>query len=116
MAGDRLPYGSRYSGNIALNQEFDLTAGIKAFVGGAVSYVGDREGVFTATAQRQMFPAYTKTDLHAGAKYESWTLNLFVNNLADPRGVLGGGLGTYNPAAFTYVPPRTVGLSVQRAF
>jgi outer membrane receptor protein involved in Fe transport len=59
---------------------------------------------------------YAKTDLRAGAKYETWTLNLFVNNLADKRGVLSGGLGTLNPAAFNYIQPRTVGILIAKTF
>jgi outer membrane receptor protein involved in Fe transport len=63
--------------------------------------------------QRQNLAPYTKTDLHAGLKYGSWTINLVVDNVADRRGVLSGGFGAFlNPKAFTYIQPRTIGLSV----
>lgn len=86
------------------------------FFGGSVSYVGRREGEFTASAARQALPAFARTDLQAGFEYAAWTVNLFVNNLADKRGILAGGLGGFPPFAFSYIQPRTVGLSVVRTF
>jgi iron complex outermembrane recepter protein len=115
-SGDRLPYSSRFSGNFSLRQDFPLTSGLRGFVGGSVSYVGDREGEFTSTAVRQDLPGYARTDLQMGAKYGFWTVNLFVNNLADKRGLLTGGLGSYPPFAFSYIQPRLVGLSVVKTF
>ena len=116
VSGDRLPYGSRFSGNVSFDQQFVLPGSVAAFVGGVVSYVGEREGTFTSTPQRQTFPAYAKGDLHAGARYNNWTLNAFVSNVTDRRGLLGGGLGTYNSAAFTLIQPRTVGLTLTENF
>jgi iron complex outermembrane receptor protein len=115
-SGDRLPYSSRFSGNLSLHQDFPLTSGLTGFVGGSVSYVGDREGEFTSSAVRQDLPSYTRTDLQTGAKYGTWTVNLFVNNVADKRGLLTGGLGSYPPFAFSYIQPRIVGLSVVKTF
>jgi hypothetical protein len=116
VAGDRLPNASRFSGNFSLDHNFPLGTRVSAFVGGSVSYFSDSQGKFTGTAQRQMFPAYARTDLHAGAKYDSWTGSLFVTNLANRRGVLAGGLGTLLPNGFFYIQPRTIGLSVAKAF
>lgn len=116
MPGDALPYSSRFSGNLAVRQEFPVTDLLKGFWGGSVSYVGSREGEFTSSAERQTLPAFARTDLQAGAKYAAWTCNLFINNLADKRGVLAGGLGGYPPFAFSYIQPRTAGLSVVRTF
>jgi len=42
-------------------------------------------------------------NLRAGAKFDAWTVNLFVNNVADKRGILYGGLGAANPAAYFYI-------------
>jgi iron complex outermembrane receptor protein len=119
-AGDRLPYSSRFSGNFSVDEEFALTTDLTGFVGGSESYVGDREGIFTglpgAPAPRQSFPAYAKTDLRAGLKYGSWHWNLFVTNVADRRGVLGGGIGAVPPYSFIYIQPRLVGMSVEKTF
>jgi outer membrane receptor protein involved in Fe transport len=122
-AGDRLPFSSRFSGRLSVSQESSLTSDVTAFVGGAVSYVGDRKGEFVPTPQdaplRQTYPSYAQTDLHAGVKAEDWRVNLFVQNLTDKRGVTGGGFNnqtTFNPYWFNYIQPRTIGLSLERTF
>jgi iron complex outermembrane receptor protein len=115
-SGDRLPGSSRYSGNVSLDEEFTLTERLRGFVGGSLSYVGDRKGIFMASPMRQDLPPYATTDLHAGVKQDSWTVNLFLINTFDRRGVLGGGLGTINPVHFNYIQPRTAGFSVMRVF
>jgi outer membrane receptor protein involved in Fe transport len=115
-SGDRLPNTSKFSGNLSLDDEFPLSATVSGFVGSSVSYIGSREGVFTSSPQRQFFPAYAKTDLRGGAKYDSWTATLYVNNVADKRGLISGGLGVYPPFGFYVIQPRTVGLSVTKTF
>jgi iron complex outermembrane receptor protein len=116
LSGDRLPYSSRFSGNLSADQSFPLTSTVTGFAGASVSYLSDREGVFTASPQRQTLPAYAKTDLRAGLKFDAWTADLFINNVADKRGVLTGGLGNSPPYAFTYIQPRTAGISIERTF
>jgi iron complex outermembrane recepter protein len=118
-AGDRLPYSSRISGSLSLEQTFSLWSDATGFVGGGISYVGNREGDFQPTAtgaQRVYLPAYAKTDLRAGLRSGSWTVNIFANNVADRRGLLVGGLDAIPPNAFVYIQPRTVGVSVTRTF
>jgi iron complex outermembrane recepter protein len=115
-AGDRLPFTSRRSGNLSVERSFALSDTVTGYVGGMVSYVGERLGQLTATPERQTFPSYTKTDLRAGVKYASWTVNAFVNNVTDERGLINGGVGYFYPAARIYITPRTVGLSVARTF
>jgi iron complex outermembrane receptor protein len=119
-SGDRLPYSSRFSGNFSLEQDLPLARSVTGFVGGAVSYVGDRQGEFASSfassAERQDLPSYTKVDLRVGAKYDAWTLNFFINNITDKRALLSGGLGTFPPFAFIESQPRTASLSLGRTF
>jgi iron complex outermembrane receptor protein len=116
--GARLPYSSRYSGNLSLNQDFRIDPNWTGFVGGAVTYVGDREGLFATTSdsRRQQYPAYTKTDLRGGVRYKTWTASVYVNNVGNVRGLVGGGAQTFNPTSFLYIQPRTIGLTVSTAF
>jgi outer membrane receptor protein involved in Fe transport len=114
-SGDRLPFSSLFSGNIALEQEFPLWNNVSGFAGGNLSYTGSRIGGFQGTAVRQEYPAYAKTDLRGGVNYDAWTVALFANNIADKRGVLVGGLDT-NPTGYYYITPRTFGVSVLRTF
>jgi iron complex outermembrane receptor protein len=120
VVGDRLPYGSRISGNLSIEQDFRLTNVVTGFVGGTESYIGNREGnfasIYSTPAVRQVYPGYAKADLRAGIKYDSWMVNLFANNIADKRAPLYGGLGSFNPSAFEYLQPRTVGVSLAKKF
>jgi len=117
--GDRLPFSSRVSGNLSLEQEFLLTSSVRGFVGGSVSYVGDREGFLQNKAlppDRDRFPGYARTDIRAGVSYRSWTANIFVNNLLDKQAILSG-LVLGNPVPrLTYLQPRTVGVSFSKSF
>jgi iron complex outermembrane receptor protein len=91
------------------------------FVGASVSYVGLRESGFQSSSAtpRFQYPAYTTINMHAGARYESWLFNLFVNNVGDKRGILGGNTG-YGIGSSGYyaaiIQPRTVGLDISKQF
>jgi len=117
-AGDRLPYGAKLSGNLSIKQEFPLWNDVRGFVGGSVLYVGGRLGTFTGTAAdpRQDYPAYTQTNLLLGAIYNSWSFNGYLNNIADVRGVVGGGIGSFPPTGFEYITPRTIGINAVKTF
>jgi iron complex outermembrane receptor protein len=115
-SGDRLPNTPRLSGSLAVEQNFPLVNHMTGFVGASLVYVGSRLGSFQPTVDRQIFPAYSKLDARTGAKYNSWTINVFVTNLADRRGILGGGLDTIPTTSFTVIQPRSVGLSVSKTF
>jgi outer membrane receptor protein involved in Fe transport len=121
--GDRLPYSSRFSGRFSVDQEMPLSGEARAFLGAAISYVGDRIGEFVPTPEeaplRQRYPAYAQTDFHAGVKTDAWRVSVFVQNLTDRRGVTGGGYNNqtnFNPYWFNYVQPRTIGVSLERSF
>jgi iron complex outermembrane recepter protein len=122
-SGDRLPYSEPFSGNLSLEQRFPLTAlvrGAMGFVGGDVSYVPNRVGQFASVylvpPERQDLPCYTKVDLRTGIDYDTWTVNLYVNNVADTRGVLDSGLDLIPTNAFIYIQPRTIGMTVSKTF
>jgi len=116
VSGDRLPYSSRFSGYLSLQEEFPLRGSLDGFVGGQVSYRSDWVGTFQSTSDRQTYPDYTTLDLRAGLKNETWTVNLFVNNVTDRRAVLTGGLDSVPPWSFYGMTPRTVGMNVSYAF
>jgi len=115
-AGDRLPNTARLSGSLSIQQDFPLSGEATGFLGATVTYLGDRVSLFTGTAQRQIYPAYTKTDLRSGVTYNSWIASLYVTNASDVRGILSGGLGYSPNYAYYYIQPRTVGLSLVKSF
>jgi iron complex outermembrane recepter protein len=114
-SGDRLPYTSRFSASTSVDYELPLGS-FTAIFGATASYVGPRIGAFQTAPQRQELPGYTKTDLHATAKKDQWTVDLYINNLTDARGIVGGGIGTAVPTSFGVIQPRTTGVSVARTF
>jgi outer membrane receptor protein involved in Fe transport len=116
LTGNRLPEGSRLSGNLSVDQDFALWNGATGSVGGKVSYIGDRLAAFNNApiTTREVFPAYTKIDLHGTVQYGSWKANLYVNNLADERGQIG--TNSLVPGSLIYITPRTVGLSIAKRF
>jgi len=114
--GDNLPNAPRFSGNVSVTEEFPLWGGVTGFVGGTAAVVGGRYSVFTNTADRQYFPSYTKTDLRAGTKFDSWTVTAYVNNLTNNRALINGGVGYIAPDAYVYITPRTIGLTLSKSF
>lgn len=119
-AGERLPFSSRFVGNLSVDQEFALGANWTGTIGGSVRYVGERQGDFSNSpaVSRVILPAYTQLDFRMGARRDAWNLSAFVNNLSDKRGFIGrgeGGSASLQPTA-VYIQPRTFGLSVTKEF
>jgi len=118
LKGNVIPNTPEYSGNISADQSLPLWHDWTGFIGGVVSYVGDRTGPFQpkTAPQRQDFPSYTTVDLHTGVTYGTWKFSVYANNLGNTRALIGGGLGYYEPATRIYIPPRTYGVSVITKF
>jgi iron complex outermembrane recepter protein len=123
MPGDRLPYTSRFSGRLSVDHDVRLTPNLNGFVGASASYVGSRFGEFVPSADvenlRQVYPGYALVDLRAGLKFDEWKVNGYIGNVANKRGVIGGGFynqTNFNPNWFNYIQPRTIGISLERSF
>ena len=126
-AGSPLPWSSRFSGNLSVDEQFPLVNDLTGWVGATVSYVGSRNDIFTSCTTtlpsgacpmpppRQELPAYAKTDLRAGLKWDDWRFNLYANNVTDRRGLISGGYPS-SLSDFFIIQPRTVGLSVSKIF
>ncbi|MBD3759644.1 TonB-dependent receptor [Rhizorhabdus sp.] len=115
--GARLAYSSPWSGSVSLDQKIELGGGLTGSVGGDVSFVGNRTGLFrAANVVRARFPSYTEFSLRAGLNYDDWALRAYVNNLTDKRGVLRGGIDSTVAGRITYIEPRTYGLTLTKEF
>lgn len=117
--GARLPFSAKYTAHLTVDQEFPLVANWRGFVGGQLTYVGNREGLFavSAAAPRQQYPAYAETDLRGGVKWDTYTVDIYATNVTNRRGILSGGLSEpYPPNSFLFITPRTVGIELSTVF
>jgi outer membrane receptor protein involved in Fe transport len=133
--GDTLPYSPKIGFAANADYEWPLSAGVTAFVGGSLRYSGkqragfridestiavDPEGNFTADALPQRrIPDYATIDLRAGADFRRFTLEAYVRNLTNSRGITAlneetGLPSTANTAAF--IQPRTIGFTIGTEF
>jgi iron complex outermembrane receptor protein len=121
-AGSQLPYCPRISGQVSADYEVPLTATWKGGVGGDYSYFGGRTTVFQmdASIPRPELPAYRVLNLHAGVHDGRYSVNLFLKNVTNERGIndaipisLGKTLDQYS---VSLIQPRTVGLSLAARF
>ena len=119
--GDRLALTPKWSGRLSVEQQFQIGAGATAYVSGAWTYIGERLTEFRGFTAgvplpRQQLDSYATLDFAAGVRRDSWSVSLYANNLADERGLLGGGLAFQPQNAFLYIQPRTVGVSAVKSF
>jgi outer membrane receptor protein involved in Fe transport len=123
VKGDRLPYSSKHTGRFSFDYEAPVSGRVTASFGASATYVGNRKGEFVPTAAeaplRANYPGYVQFDLTAGLEFDNWNVNLFVQNLTNKHGVIGGGFWnqtSFNENWFNYAQPRTVGVNAEFTF
>jgi outer membrane receptor protein involved in Fe transport len=109
-AAGSLSLAPKWSGNIAIDDEFPLGGSLTGVIGGGATHLGKRG------QSGLVFPAYTRIDLHAGVDYGDWEARLYANNVTNKRGIINGGPNTLIPTAFYYITPRMIGLNVSKTF
>ena len=123
VAGEELPYTSKVAGNLNVQQSFNLSASLSAYVGGNYSYVGSRWSAFPTNSPsvlgpRFQLPGYGLLDMQGGFIWnDNWRLNLYGRNLGDKLGVIAANSrnGTVQPVA-DFTQPRTIGFDVEYNF
>lgn len=113
-SGDPLPLTSKWSWSAGVNYERDLVQGLTGFIGGEVSYVGERWNTFRSAgpARATLMDDYTLVSARIGVRKDNWTLSLFGTNLTDERVV-----NNVNGIAYETVGrPRTIGISIAADF
>jgi iron complex outermembrane receptor protein len=128
LRGDVLPFTPTWQGNVSAEYEWALSGNVRAFVGGDVSLQSDQKAGFSA-AYRARFGrqielnGYDSVDLHAGAEFGNFTVQAYVRNLFDSRGLVNASYTPFSvPAALggtglplaqaTSIRPRTFGATV----
>ena len=103
---------------LRVRQEFAVTSALIGFVGASTDYVGDRLGNFIqgTLEVRDDYPSYFRTDVTFGIKKDRLEVTGFIDNLANKRGLLSGGLSYTPPNAYTFIRPRSYGINVSQSF
>ncbi len=87
--GTRLPVTPKFKGNLTARYNFEI-GGLQAYFQGAVVHVGERTSDLRI-AERDILgnlPSYSMLDLSTGIAKDSWSLDLFIDNVFDKRGQL----------------------------
>jgi len=122
-AGTQLPYSMRWSGSLTADMDVVRFGHVTGFAGGTLSYIGQRPGEFQGINgyDRLTLPAFTTVDGHIGLRTGSLEARLYVNNLGNVRGYIGGS-GDFGAEGNTggyyaqVIQPRTIGLSLSMDF
>lgn len=115
--GARLPFSAKFTANFAVEKSFAISQHVNLSLGVAYGYVGQRFGNFVETAARSNYPSFSKLDFKAGMDFgDSWSVDLYANNIGDVRGELGGGPSSFPSTAYSFVQPRTTGILVSKEF
>jgi outer membrane receptor protein involved in Fe transport len=119
--GDRLPWVPKWNATVGLDYDFPLGGGWSGSAGATYNYVGSRKTDFLPVdGPRLTAPSYHGINVHAGAYYGTWSLQAYVKNLTNQRGITSLTSETIDPQgspfAASYVPPRTVGVNVTYDF
>jgi outer membrane receptor protein involved in Fe transport len=120
QAGDRLPNSPKIAAAITSRYAFEL-ASRPAYAGLNVIYQGDRNSSFenSPLSPNYVLPSYVQADLSAGINLGRFDLGLYVRNLTDKRGQLGGDTSETLSVNRTYIrviDPRTFGINLSAAF
>jgi outer membrane receptor protein involved in Fe transport len=119
--GDRLPASAKFTSNLSIQQNFPLSNGASAFVGGNWSYIGDRESEFQLSAAgstpRFSIPSYSLVDLNAGLQWQKWEATLFLRNAFNTKGVItADNRNGTSVTSVNYLQPVSVGMTVSYQF
>jgi len=84
--GTQLPITPKFKGNLIAHYSFNL-GGNDAYVQAALVHVGSRTTDLRLSERALLgnLPAYNSLDLSAGLQKNSWSVNVFVNNVFDKR-------------------------------
>ncbi|WP_321792427.1 TonB-dependent receptor [Burkholderia pyrrocinia] len=114
-SGSRLPFSSKVTASLSANQEFPIDigqSGVKGYVGGTLSFVGDRLGNFQAAGvERDKLPGFATVDLQGGVHTKTWSVGLFAKNLFNKYGYVGA-FQAGAVTQFQLLTPRTIGVSL----
>ena len=118
LNGDALPYTPKWAWGLSGDYEWAIGMASTAFVGGGLSYTGDRTfdfGSRSDAGELRRIDGYASVDLRAGTEIGHWSLEIYGRNLANEAGIAtvdGAGAFPNGALGFAYIRPRTFGVSL----
>ena len=108
-AGDELAFAPEFQGNLRARYEWELGArGLTAHVMPMVSWSSESFSDII-NINRDEIDSWFMAGLTAGVSADSWSVELYANNLTDERAEVSRSF-VYDRQRVTYVPPRTIGV------
>jgi iron complex outermembrane receptor protein len=138
--GDPLPYAPKFTAGLNGDYDFALSDTWHGYVGASFQHIGPRStdfafsyplpGVLPLLPASPRIPGYNTVNLRAGASHQDWSIDFYVKNLTNKRGIVQASsfqnyvpvAGATNPVTgqlednATIITPRTVGISISRDF
>jgi outer membrane receptor protein involved in Fe transport len=118
LNGDPLPYTPKWAGGLRADYEWTMGIASTAYVGGGVSYTGDRTfdfGSRTDAGDLRRIGSYATVNLRAGTEVGHWLLEIYGQNLTNETGIAtvdAAGAFPNGALGLAYIRPRTFGLSL----
>ena len=109
--GDRIPGVPEFTASLTAQWYFHRFGEWESYVQAAYSYVGNSYTEFSPDFADEI-PSYSMTRIAIGMASDNWSVDLFVNNLFDERGVTNFLSAVGDPWIITS-RPRTLGVVVQ---
>ena len=138
--GDPLPYAPQFTVSLSGDYDFAMGGGWHGYLGASYQYIGERStdfafsypipGVLPTLPSSPTIPGYSTINLRAGVNRDQWSIDAYVKNLTNQRGILQASTfanyvpvaGQVNPITgqvednATIITPRMFGISVSRNF
>lgn len=120
-SGDKLPYVPEFTSTLDGEYRAAIGGVQTAFIGAAWQHVGTRFGGFSTSAgvtNHPRLPTYDQINLRAGVDFRRLTLEAYVTNLGNSRGITrySSDLGFNGTGTAEIIRPRTIGLRVSAQY
>jgi len=115
IKGDELAFAPEFQGNLRARYEWDIgSAGKVAHVMPGISWSSEAFSDII-TINRDEIDSYFMASVTAGVSSDSWSAEIYVNNLTDERAEMARNF-VFDVQSVTYVQPRTIGVRLNFDF
>ena len=110
------------SSSVNVEYSWHAFANYTAFVSGTWSFTGERYTGFTPTTtvnvSHALLPSYNTGALRAGLDNPRYSVEAFINNISDERGITfyGSSGGANQTGLVTFILPRLIGMTARVKF